>query len=421
MRKLILLSSLVLALSAPAIPRAGAALIYRNGEGWVSDSADAGEAEKTASAQLHKAEALEASGSITRAISAYRTLLRKFPDTGAGPKAQLKIAQLSETTKEPERAFNEYNKYVTRYPRGDDFDKCVEAQFRIAGLFLNGEKRKLFGMKTFSSMERAQEMFQEIVKNAPYSKFAGLAQFNIGQALEKQGKGTEAIAAYQQVVDKYPADQIAGDAQYQIGYIQLQASNKGSNDKAAHDKARDAFEDFMMKYPASEKVNQAKDNIVRLSGADLKKTLGIAEFYEKTRNFKAAAIYYGEVIRGGASSPEAVVAQKRLEKLKLAVGEAALNVGTIAGETGATAEVRRKTQARVDTASRPDYVGPPAPPAPPSAPVPDEVPPQKPQLRTFGGMESAPEPALPAASGSASAPLAPSPLMPGAEPSLPAQ
>ena len=409
MRKLILLSCLALAFSALPVSNAGAALIYRAGEGWVEEGADSGVAEKTASAQLHKAEKFEADGDLKRALSAYRTLLRKFPNTGAGPKAQLKIAQLCEAMHQPERAFEAYGKYLTMYPRGEDFDRCVEAQFNIAKLFLNGEKRKLFGVKTFSSMERAQQMFEEIVKNAPYSKLAALAQFNIGQALEKQSKQGEAIAAYQQVVDKYPVDPIAGDAQYQIGYIYFQEANSGSNDRSAREKARDAFEDFMMKYPQSEKVAQARENITHLAGTNTKKTLGIAQFYEKKKDYKAATIYYQDVIKDAPGSPEAVIAKTQMDKMRATVGEVAMQAGP-ATEGGEKAGKPSKLQARVETASRPDYVGPPAP------VVPDEVPPPKPKMRTSGGTQSTP------ASSSNSAPIEPlQPLPPAPEPALPAR
>ena len=381
MRKLILLSSLALAFAVPLASTTHAAVIYRAGEGWTADTVDSGPAEKTASEQLHKAEALEAKGELKKAIGAYRVLIRKFPDSGIGPKVALKLAQLCEATKEPERAFDAYGKYISRFPRGDDFDTCVEAQFRIAKLFLNGERRKLFGMKTFGSIERAQQMFEEIVKNAPFSRWAALAQFNLGQALEKQKKFPEAIVAYQQVVDKYSTDQIAGDAQYQIGYIYLQDTKHGANDRGARDKARDAFEDFSIKYPQSEKVAQAQDNIKQLSDVNLKKTLGVAQFYERTKNFKAAAVYYQDVVKQGTGSPEAAIAKTQLDHLKTTVGEAVLHLDSEkSGKAhGPAAEMRKKAQARAETASRPDFVGPPAP------AVPDEVAPPQPKMRTSGG------------------------------------
>ena len=86
-----------------------------------------------------------------------------------------------------------YSKYLTKYPKGDDFGAVVESMYKIAKLFLDGAKRRIFGVPVASSMEKAQEMFEGIVKNAPFSKWAPLAQFDVGQALEKQNKLPEAI------------------------------------------------------------------------------------------------------------------------------------------------------------------------------------------------------------------------------------
>jgi outer membrane protein assembly factor BamD len=390
MRKLLLLSSLALAVAAPTLPTAHAELIYRAGEGWVAGGADAGEAEKSASAQLRKAEAYEKDGDTARALSAYRTLLRQFPDSGAGPHAQFKIAQLQESLGEPERAYDAYGKYLKSYPRGEDFDKAVEAQFTIAKQFLGGARRKVFGIKTFSSMERAQQMFEEILKNAPYSKFAPLAQFNAGLALEKQGKEPEAVTAYQQTVEKYPADAVAGDAQYQIGYLYLQEIRNGSNDRGAREKARDAFEDFIMRFPQSEKVAQAREHLQTLEGKDLKQTLGVAQYYQRTGNPKAAALYYQELVKAAPQSAEAAVAQKALGQLKATFGEEKLRTVPRRAETGAKVEERRKMQTEIETTSRPDFVGPPAPPAPAST----EETPEKLQLRTPDASGPS-EPALP--------------------------
>ncbi|MEI8234842.1 MAG: outer membrane protein assembly factor BamD [Verrucomicrobiota bacterium] len=380
------------------IPPAQAAAVYRPGEGFHSEEEDAGPIEKSASEQLHKAQDLEKEGNTKKAIGAYRALLKGFPDSGAASHAQFKVAALYEQEGDLERAFKEYGKYVSAYPRGQEFDAVVEHQFGIAKAFLEGARRKLFGVKTFPSMERAEKMFEEIVKNAPYSKYAPLAQFNIGMAHEKRGEYPEAIAAYQLAVDKYPNDDVAGDAQYQIGYVQMHLIQKGSNDEASRVKAHDAFEDFIVRYPQSEKIPQARENLGALSGTNLKKTLDIARFYDRTKNYKAAVIYYQDVAQNGKDAPEAADARKAIDRLKQNVGVDALKSGPENAETGAKAQERRKMQAQVDTASRSDYAGPPAP------VVPDETAPEKPKLRTPGSspgetaapLAPLPEPALPA-------------------------
>ena len=393
MRKLIVFFSLVLAFFILPAPRVHASVVYRPGEGFHSEEEDAGVIEKSASEQLHKAQTLEEEGRYKKAIGAYRALLSGYPTSGAASQAQFKIAELCEKIGEPERAFKAYGKYISAYPKGKEFSTVVERQYGIAKAFLNGERRKLFGVKTFPSMERSQKMFEEIVKNAPYSPYAALAQFNLGMALEKQGQTTEAIAAYQLTVDNYPNEDIAADAQYQIGYIQMHLMEKGSNDQSLRTKAHDAFEDFIVRYPQSEKVSQARENLAKISGSDLEKTLGIARFYEKTKNFKAAVIYYNEVIQMSKDSEEAAEAAKAIEHLKQNVGVDVLRSGPEKAETGSKAQEHRKMQAQIDSASRPDFAGPPAP------AVPEETAPEKPKLRTSGDSVApmpAPEPPLPA-------------------------
>ena len=266
--------------------------------------------------------------------------------------------------------------------------------FKIGKLFLDGQKKKVLGVPLTSSMTRAQAMFEEILKRAPFSKWAPLAQFNVGQAYEKQAKYPEAIAAYQTVVTKYPADAIADDAQYQIGYVRQREAREGSFDRASAGKAREAFEDFVNRYPESEKVPQARENMKQLEGGATKGTLDIAKFYDKTKQFRAAVIYYNDVIKSQPGTPESEYAKNRIEALKQQHGEDALRAGPERSETGARAAARRKLQAKVDTASRPDYAGPPVV-VPEEAKI--ETAPGKPRLRTSpSSIGPAVEPPLPA-------------------------
>lgn len=375
MSKPALFLSLALAV-AVAWPTAGnAAVVYRSNEGWSVEGENT-KLEGSAGEQMRKAENLEAAGDRNGAFNAYRALVKNYSQSALAPKAQRKLAILQEQAGQYDKAYDAYSVYLSKYPRGEDFDSVVEGQFRIAKLFLEGQRRKVFGVPFAPSMVRAQEMFEGIIKRAPFSKWAPLAQFNVGQAYEKQTKYPEAIAAYQAVVARYPTDPIADDAQYQIGYVLLREAKEGSYDAASQQRARESFEDFLSRYPDSEKAPQARENIQALAGGVTKGALEIAQFYEKTKKYKAAIIYYNEVIKQEPDSAESTLAKTRIEALKTQFGEDALRAGPERTETGARARERRKLQALVDTASRPDYVGPPVT-------VPEiETAPARPRLRT---------------------------------------
>ena len=375
------------------LSRVDAAVVYRSDEGWTVEGDDTAVA-GSAAEQMKKAEKLQADGDDAGAYKAYKALVKRYGQSFLAPKAQRKAGQLLEKHGDHDKAYDAYSYYLTKYPQGEDFDAVVDSMFKIAKLFLEGEKRRLFGVPVAASMVRAQAMFEGIVKNAPFSKLAPLAQFNVGQAMEKQGEYPKAIDAYQMVYTKYPNDPVAADALYQVGYVRAREAREGSYDPATNRKAREAFEDFMARYPNSEKVAQARENIKGLETGTNKNTLDIAKFYDKTKKFKAAVIYYNDVIKGQPGTPEADYAKGRIEALKGIYGEDALRAGPERTETGARAQERRKLQAKVDTSSRPDYVGPPV--AELKAKI--ETGPAKPKLRTSPdslGPVPAVEPPLP--------------------------
>lgn len=363
-------------------------------------SAPASPADIAAAELMRKGEEAEASGNRKAALDAYRRLVKKYGASSLSPKAQRQIGTLLEESGEVDAAYGAYSTYLTKYPNGVDFEAVVASMFKIGKLFLDGQKRKLFGVPFAPSMTRAQEMFEGIVKSAPFSKQAPLAQFNVGQALEKQGKYPEAIAAYQQVVSKYPGDAIADDAQYQLGFVLLREAKEGSYDRAAAVRAREAFEDFVNRYPDSEKVPQARENVKSLEGGAVKSSLEVAKYYDRAKQFKAAVIYYNDIIKQQPGTPDADYAKARIDTLREQVGEDALRAGPERSETGARAAARRKLQAKVDTSSRPDYVGPPVfvPEVKEKEKI--EVAPGRPKLRTSPGAPGASgpfvEPPLPA-------------------------
>src|SRR5690606_3878353 len=129
------------------------------------------------------------------------------------------------------------------------------------------------------------------------------------------GQIPEAVAAYSQVAERYPDSDLADDAQYQAGYLWLKQS-RAAYDQAAALRAQESFEEFLMRYPDSEKAAQARDNLRQLETKQTSDALEVARFYDKQKNYKAAVIYYNEVITQQANSPDAETAKQRVEEIK---------------------------------------------------------------------------------------------------------
>jgi len=183
-------------------------------------------------------------------------------------------------------------------------------------------------------LDRAVTIFANVVRTAPYGKYTARAQFDIGLAREKQGANDAALQAYQAVVDKFPNEPVAVDAQYQIGYIWFTAARTGTKDIAAVSNARTAFQDFLFHYPNSEKAAQAHANLELLERKQTSGSYEVAKFYDKQKYYRAAVIYYNEVIRQQPGSAESDRAKKRIDELRAKVGDAALQPAFSAADAG---------------------------------------------------------------------------------------
>jgi outer membrane protein assembly factor BamD len=346
--------------------RCPAPIIYREGEGFLPGADEDIEIKKNAQEQFDLAQRYEDHRDWGRAGASYRMVVRRFPRADIAPAALFNSARMYEKQGKLEKAFHDYQTIVERYPRSEHFEPALEAEYTIAKAYLDGRRVDVYGVPTIPSMAKAEEMFKKIVTNGPFSKIAPLAQYGIGQALEKSGSITSSVTAYQQVVDRYPNSEVAADAMYQIGYVYLQASRATGYDETAAVRAQEAFEDFLVKFPNSHKAPQAQDNLKTLQGRKSNDAFNIARFYDKQHNYKAAYVYYNEVLQQQPDSQQATRAKTRMDQIRTKMGDEALKIGTENPETGQTQAERRRLQAQVDTTSRPDFVGPPAPTPTPS-------------------------------------------------------
>jgi outer membrane protein assembly factor BamD len=338
-----------------------------------------GEEEMNGNAEelFHIGQVAEQKGNPKRAIKAYKTLVRRHPKDALAPGALYRAAELTEKVNDLSGAADLFRTLVERYPSNPHFDEAIEAQFRIGEAYLGGRKVKLLGIPTAASMDRAVEVFAAIIRTAPYGKDTARAQFNIGLAREKQHLNDAALQAYQAVVDRFPNDPLAADAQYQIGYIWWMAAKQGTKDLAATKTARLAFQDFLFRHPNSEKAAQARANLQLLENKQTASAFNVARFYDKQKRYRAAVIYYNEVIREQPGSAESEKAKKRIDQLRAKLGDAVIQAASsdIPKKPAETAKHEPATRAPSSNSS--GLLPPPEtdlslpPPAPETSPAPD--------------------------------------------------
>ncbi|MBU3664843.1 MAG: outer membrane protein assembly factor BamD [Chthoniobacterales bacterium] len=362
------------------------------------EPATSGSYNSEAAALLQQARDWDNAGSVSRAIGDYRTVVKRYPVSPSAPAAQFRIGELYDAAGNTKRAFDAYQKLLENYPQSREFDRAVDAQVAIADALMDSRR-----------YERAAEMYESVLKTAPYAKFAAAVQFKLGQAYENQSEWDKATAAYQGVIDRYPDSSYASDALYQIGYVQFTEANSRSKDLSAAIDAKNTFEEFLMEHPKSEKAAQARENLSQMSGRESLDLLSIAKFYDHNDNYRAAVIYYSDVVRRQPGTPDAELASARIEEIRATVGEDELRQPE-REETGTRAAMRRRMQNEVQTSALSNYAGPPVSAVKP----PEELAPARPRLRTSA------DDMRPQRGGGTSEPAdMPAPDLPPVEPDLP--
>jgi outer membrane protein assembly factor BamD len=303
----------------------GAAVVFKPGE--KAKYVPPGEEEMNGNAEelFHIGQVAEQEGNSKRAIKAYKTLVRRHPKDALAASALYRAGVLTEKANDLYGAADLFRRLVERYPSSPHFDEAIEGQFRVGEAYLAGKKVKLLGIPIATSADRAVEIFAAVIRTAPYGKYTARAQFDIGLGREKQHLNDAALQAYQAVVDKFPDDSLAADAQYQIGYIWWMAAKQGTRDLAATKNARTAFQDFLFRYPNSEKAPQARANLQLLENKQTASAFNVAKFYDKQKQYRAAVIYYNEVIREQPGSVESERAKKRIDQLRAKLGDAVMD------------------------------------------------------------------------------------------------
>ncbi len=320
-RRLIgLLLTLFCLLAFPS--RSPAPLIYRPGEGWSYEPVG-GEGKwqrARAKDQLDLAQAAFDKKNNGLALKAARRVVRVWPLSDYAPQAQYLVGRCYEAKGKDEKAFREYQKVLEKQPKSGNYEEILQRQLGIADKYLAGKWFKLWGViPIFSSMDKTANMYDNIVRNGPFSDIAPQAQMKIGTAREKQHNYAMAAKAFEAAFDRYhDRPQIASDALYREGLAYQKQAQKAEYDQSMAGQAMATFTDFGALYPSDKRVGETQKIINDLKKEQARGSMMTAKFYEKRKRWAAAKIYYNEVVNLMLSEPNSaysVQARKRIEEL----------------------------------------------------------------------------------------------------------
>lgn len=176
------------------------------------------------------------------------------------------------------------------------FTACKNSELVRPGDPINVSYQK--GMNQFESDDynKAAEIFEVVTRSGRGTNFAKDAQYYLAESYFNARRYILAAAEYERFSNYYPQDERRQEVDYKHALSVYEQSPRYRLDQTQTRKAIELFQLYISKYPNSEFISEASDRITELRSKLARKIFESAEFYARTDMFKAATIYYDQVI-----------------------------------------------------------------------------------------------------------------------------
>lgn len=120
--------------------------------------------------------------------------------------------------------------------------------------------------------------------------------YYLGMSYYKREEYILAIYEFETLVKNYPNSKFAETSRYRMAMCYYQLSPPYNLDQTYTKYAINEFQNFLDLYPASKKAAEADRKIAELKDKLAYKTLKSAELYFNLDNYKAALVYYNDIL-----------------------------------------------------------------------------------------------------------------------------
>jgi len=218
-----------------------------------------------------------------------------------------------------DRAFEEFNIILVGYPTYGNFNILLGQQYEIASAYVNGYRRKIFGIiPGWTNRDKGAEYFERLVYNAPYSDYAPLSLMNVAVGQLRERNYPYAIDALDRLINAYPNSVVTSDAYLKLAETHAELVEGPLYDQGATREAISYFEDYLILFPTSSGLAEAEDGLANMNEVLAQSKFKMADFYyKKRRNYTAAKVFFNEAITVAPNSQTAATARTRLEEIEV--------------------------------------------------------------------------------------------------------
>lgn len=202
------------------------------------------------------------------------------------------------------KAFYYCDELLDTYPESPLFPAALELQYRIADAYLDGYKRRWFGVPVFYAKEEGVEMLYRIRNRAPGSPLAEKALLRTADHYRFDGQFDFASDAYAFYARQYPRSPMTPRARLWGAYCSLAQFRGVEFDPTPVIDAREQLRSIAAAYPDLAKEEGIEAILERIDEVFAKKLYATGTFYRRTNAPGAAAYTYKYLMKAHPTAPE---------------------------------------------------------------------------------------------------------------------
>jgi outer membrane protein assembly factor BamD len=267
---------------------------------------------------MNKARAAEEKGHYRSALSSYKKVTKRYPNSLYAPEAFYHSGYIRLARHQYLKAFAAFEEIVIRYPSTSKFNQVIGEQYRIATALLDGARNHNWLLfPAFKNREASIGLFEQVLANAPYSEYAPLSLMSIAKAHQIFHNPEESIDALDRMINTYPKSLLTPDAYLRLAQAYASLVEGPNYDQTSTKEAITYFEDFMILYPGDPNIAAAEKGLAQMKQILAESKLRIGDYYFRYRqNYKAARVFYNEAITDYPDSSVATRARVQLTKVE---------------------------------------------------------------------------------------------------------
>ncbi len=188
---------------------------------------------------------------------------------------------------------------------------------------------------TVHNWKAATASLRSMISTYPFGKYATQGRLDLIYAYYRDNKTDEAARQADDFVKENPVSPYAAYAQFMKGVAYANALQRGpvatvfrvslaDRDPVDQEEAYTAFKQLVKRYPHSPYAKQAKQWMVFVRNRLSKFNLNLARFYQRRKEWVAAASHAADIVTNFEDTPEAKPALRILIRSYKALGETAL-------------------------------------------------------------------------------------------------